>query len=100
MQKIAAFRSCYARDNEEAIKRQMDSLEEYCKDNNVKYFKYYTDNNQSGASLNRLAFNKLRQDLTGGKIDRLIVTSNLRLTRNVYSVAQIANSILKPIKLT
>jgi site-specific DNA recombinase len=89
MHKLTALYSRSATDDKQAIENQKAKLEEYCKENSIKIFKHYSDNNQSSNSLNRPALNELMQDLEAGKIDKIIVTDISRLSRAMLNVARI-----------
>lgn len=85
MPKVTALYCRSARNNQEAIDKQLNLLEQYCKDHDIKSFKPYIDINQKGTSVTRPALYLLRSDLEAGKIDKVIVTSITRLTRDTNS---------------
>jgi DNA invertase Pin-like site-specific DNA recombinase len=85
MPKVTALYCRSARNDQEAIDEQIKQLEKYCKDNDIKSFKHYIDINQKGTSPTRPALYLLRRDLEADKIDKVIVTSITRLSRDTIS---------------
>lgn len=68
-----------------SIQTQIDNLEEYCKENNLKIVDHYTDEGISGAKppLKRPALNRLIEDVKAGKIDLIVFTKLDRWFRSV-----------------
>ncbi|HHW30412.1 MAG TPA: recombinase family protein [Clostridiaceae bacterium] len=69
--------------NYETIETQRDLLIDFMKKNNMgKLYKIYIDNNVSGSAFERSALNQLKEDVTNGKIDLLLLKDLSRLGRN------------------
>lgn len=68
-----------------SIDAQKDNLEEYCKKNNIKIVRHYTDEGISGAKppLKRPALQQLLEDVQDGKIDIILFTKLDRWFRSV-----------------
>lgn len=77
-----------------SIGTQIATLEEYCRENNIKIVNHYTDEGISGAKppLKRPALQRLLNDVQAGKIDIIIFTKLDRWFRSVqeyYKVQEI-----------
>ena len=68
-----------------SIKTQIDALEEYCKDNQMKVVDHYTDDGVSGgkAAFRRPEMSRLLDDVKEKKIDIILFTRLDRWFRNV-----------------
>ena len=68
-----------------SIQTQVDALEEYCKNNNIKIVDHYTDGGVSGgkAASRRPEMSRLLEDVQAGKIDIILFTRLDRWFRNV-----------------
>lgn len=77
-----------------SIKAQIDALEKYCIDNEIKIVEHYTDDGVSGgkAAMKRPAMSRLLEDVKEGKIDIILFTRLDRWFRNVpeyYKVQEV-----------
>ena len=95
MQKVTALYSRSARDNQQSVNNQKAKLEKYCKDNDIVNFKHYIDNNESGSTLNRPLLNELFKDLNDEKIDKIIITSVIRISRDISNPFETMELFLK-----
>lgn len=68
-----------------SIKAQIEALEEYCKNNNIKIVDHYTDEGVSGGKpyQKRPEMKRLLEDVQDGKIDIILFTRLDRWFRNV-----------------
>lgn len=68
-----------------SIETQIENLEEYCKQNNIKVVDHYTDEGISGTKppLKRPALQRLIDDVEAGKIDIILFTKLDRWFRSV-----------------
>lgn len=68
-----------------SIKSQIEALEEYCKNNNIKIVDHYTDEGVSGGKpyQKRPEMKRLLEDVQAGKIDIILFTRLDRWFRNV-----------------
>lgn len=68
-----------------SIKSQIEALEEYCKNNNIKIVDHYTDEGVSGGKpyQKRPEMKRLLDDVQAGKIDIILFTRLDRWFRNV-----------------
>ena len=64
-----------------SISTQKIFNENFCKDNNIKIYKHYTDDGYSGATFDRPDFNKMIQDIENKKINLIIVKDLSRFGR-------------------
>lgn len=77
-----------------SIKTQIEALDKYCLDNNIKIVGHYTDDGVSGgkAAIKRPAMSRLLEDVQAGKVDIILFTRLDRWFRNVqeyYKVQEI-----------
>lgn len=69
------------------LDNQMYRLLHHAKENGVAAYILYVDNGFSGLSLDRPALNELRQAMSQGRIEKIIVTDISRILRNdVYTL--------------
>ena len=80
-----------------SIEAQKDSLEEYCKNNNIKIVDHYTDEGISGSKspLKRPQLKRLLEDVEAGKIDIIIFTKLDRWFRNVQEYFKVQEILEK-----
>lgn len=74
-----------------SIPAQTRKLESYCDSQNWKERTLYVDPGHSAKDMNRPKFQKLRKDITDGKIDILLVYRLDRMTRSVQDLFEILN---------
>ena len=65
-----------------SIQTQKMMPEKYCRDNNFTIKEVYIDDGYSGLNFNRPGFQKIIQDIQGGKINIVITKDLSRLGRN------------------
>lgn len=80
-----------------SIRAQVDALNEYCKNNNIKIVDHYTEEGVSGGkpSFKRPQMARLLEDVKEGKIDVILFTKLDRWFRNVpeyFKVQEILNA--------
>lgn len=82
----------------EDIYSQRDKLEDYCKKHNIANRIHYIDIRKSGISNDRIALNKLIEDLKIGKIKQIIVTDISKLHRDLTKMLELfSNDYMKNI---
>ena len=64
-----------------SIQTQKMMLEKYCRDNNFTIKEVYIDDGYSGLNFNRPWFQRMIQDIQGGKINLVITKDLSRLSR-------------------
>lgn len=82
MTKQAALYCRSARSEEGQINKQIKQLNKYCDENDITNFKLYAGDGESGMARSRPALDKLYNDISDGKINKLIVTSRDRISRD------------------
>ena len=65
---------------------QINKLEEYCKENNIKNIVKYVDINRSANSDDRLALKRMIADIEKGVINSVIITSPSKLFRDAIKL--------------
>lgn len=69
-----------------SISNQKAFLKSFCKDNNIKIYKTYTDDGYSGANFDRPQFKEMLADIEAGKINMVVVKDLSRFGRNSAQV--------------
>ncbi len=69
---------------------QRQQLEDYCHKNNIRNFFYYEEDGKSGKNLNREKLKQLGQEVMSGEVERIVVLSVDRLTRNIEDYIKIS----------
>lgn len=92
---------CYMRlsredgdDESSSISNQRRIINEYAKANNITIDEEYTDDGVSGYSMDRPAFNKLKEALNQNKVDTIIVKDLSRLGRHNAKVNLFLENII------
>ena len=70
-----------------SISTQKIFNENFCKDNNIRIYKHYTDDGYSGATFDRPDFNKMIQDIENKKINLIIAKDLSRFGRLSSKIA-------------
>lgn len=70
------------KENYSSIESQQDIIKEYAKSCNWEVTRMYIDDNYSGYTFNRPAFNELREDLEAGNIDIILAKDLSRIGRH------------------
>ncbi len=85
MTKKAVLYARYSSQNqrEESIGRQIEKIEQFCKQNNLEIIEEYIDEGQSGTTDKRDSFQKMMEDAIYSDWDYIIVYKLDRLSRNV-----------------
>ena len=78
-----------------SITNQKKIIEEYALNNGMFVKQYYIDDGQSGYTMNRTAFNRLKNDLNNDEVDVIIVKDLSRLGRHNAKVQLFLENILE-----
>ena len=91
------------KENYSSIESQQDIIREYAKKHNWKVSKFYIDDNYSGYTFNRPAFNELIEDVENDRVDIIIAKDLSRIGRHnakmllfIESIQQKGKRILLP----
>lgn len=68
---------------DDSIYRQKQIIESYCKEHNIIFQNVYVDEGYSGITMDRPKLKKIIEDIKSSKIDKLIISSVDRITRNM-----------------
>jgi len=82
-------------DESESISNQRKIIEKYAKDNGIIIDEYLYDDGYSGFSLDRPAFNKIKQGLNNGTIDTIIAKDLSRIGRHNAKVNLFLENIIE-----
>ena len=76
------FKQCET-DDSESIQNQKSMLTEYCKERNWDIYDVYSDEDYSGADINRPAFQRMLSDCENGRIDIVLCKTQSRFSRDM-----------------
>lgn len=82
---IGYARTSNASNPEASIPNQIETIEKYCKQNNILLKQVYVDEKKSGKSTNqRFEYQKMKEIVLQGKVDLVVVSFSDRLAREAY----------------
>jgi DNA invertase Pin-like site-specific DNA recombinase len=93
--KITALYSRNALADDITIKKQELALQKYAAKQRYGNCVYYSDNGDSGLSLNRPAMRQLLCDIRDGRIERVIARDLARLSRNCIEIHEFLHLLSK-----
>lgn len=70
-------------ERENSICNQKDIIENYCRKNNLTYQNVYIDEGYNATTMDRPELNKIIKDIKDNKIDKIVISSIDRITRNI-----------------
>ena len=73
------------------LDNQMQKLLYHATQNGVAAFALYADNGYSGLNFDRPAFSLMQQDMKNGRLEKIVVTSLDRISRNSLDVIAFAD---------
>ncbi len=73
------------------LENQMQKLLYHATQNGVAAFALYADNGYSGLNFDRPAFSLMQQDMKNGRLEKIVVTSLDRISRNSLDVIAFAD---------
>ena len=73
------------------LDNQMQKLLYHASQNGIAAFALYVDNGYNGLNFNRPAFSLMQQDMNNGRLERIVVTSLDRISRNSLDVIAFAD---------
>ena len=73
------------------LDNQMQKLLYHASQNGITTFALYVDNGYNGLNFNRPAFSLMQQDMSDGRIGKIVATSLDRISRNFLDVLAFAN---------
>ena len=73
------------------LDNQMQKLLYHASQNGITTFALYVDNGYSGLNFNRSAFSLMQQDMSDGRISKIVATSLDRISRNSLDVIAFAD---------
>ena len=73
------------------LDNQMQKLLYHASQNGIAAFALYVDNGYNGLNFERPAFSLMQQDMNNGRLERIVVTSLDRISRNSLDVIAFAD---------
>ena len=73
------------------LDNQMQKLLYHASQNGIAAFALYADNGYSGLNFDRPAFSLMQQDMRNGRLEKIVVTSLDRISRNCLDVIAFAD---------
>ena len=73
------------------LDNQMQKLLYHASQNGITTFALYVDNGYSGLNFDRPAFSLMQQDMNNGRLDKIVVVSLDRISRNCLDVLAFAD---------
>ena len=73
------------------LDNQMQKLLYHASHNGIAAFALYADNGYNGLNFDRPAFSLMQQDMRNGRLEKIVVTSLDRISRNFFDVIAFAD---------
>ncbi len=73
------------------LDNQMQKLLYHASQNGIAAFALYADNGYNGLNFDRPAFSLMQQDMRNGRLEKIVVTSLDRISRNFFDVIAFAD---------
>ena len=73
------------------LDNQMQRLLYHASQNGIAAFALYADNGYNGLNFDRPAFSLMQQDMRNGRLEKIVVTSLDRISRNFFDVIAFAD---------
>ena len=90
--RVAVYCRC-ARENDEAISRQLERASRFAISCGYNDVTSYVDNGYSGLSMNRRGLDDLERDIESGKVHTIVVTDIARIARSYLALNEWLNKM-------